>query len=540
MTTAATPHTIAGYRIVEPIGAGATSTVYRAVDADRGIEVALKVLADNHSLVADRRKRFLDEAEMLASVESQAVARLYRSGETDDGRLYMALQLADQGDLRRRVAERAAAGISPVVGDLLALGRQLTEGLDALNSVGIVHRDLAPGNMLITGVGGGFAAGASLLEPAERYVLADLGLAKDLFFASGLTAGGGTRGFAAPEQEQDVTIVDTRADVYGASALLGWVLEHADPELARRLDPVLERGTATDPDDRHATIVEWWEEAEAALLDVPPAGPSPARRLLLAGGLASAALVVVAAAVAVGPDLMPGGGSADEASTTVPDGVADAPADADTDDDTGENAADGSAADEPAPGAAGPSTEPTAVGSSSSAVVADDDGAEPGATTPDDDAGTAASTSTAAAATTTTAATSVPATVTTAPGTSTSAIADIGPRAFVTGPGEEASVNGDLVISGTAVNPAGVAHIELAVKQMDTGLFWHDATGAYETTWVRFVVPVTPIDGESVTWTYTISAADLVAGRHRLRVWARGSAGNGDPLSDIRFVEVEA
>ena len=249
---------IGDFRIIAPIGVGSSATVYRAIAESTGYEVAIKVLAENLSLLPEYRQRFYDEAEMMMSIRSPAVAQIFHVGDTDTGQPYMVLELADRGDLRRRVEELRARGESIDWSDLWALGRHLHEALSSLHHRGIIHRDVSPGNILIQHRSELSALpSANLLEPGERFILSDLGFAKDLEWASGFTAGGGTRGFASPEQLSEVTVVDHRSDIFSASAVIDWTVY--DGPFAKPLDGFLVTGLADDPNRRYQSIDEWYE-----------------------------------------------------------------------------------------------------------------------------------------------------------------------------------------------------------------------------------------------------------------------------------------
>ncbi len=276
-----TKHRIGRFRVIAPIGAGGFSTVYRALDEDNDREVAIKVLAENHSLVPETRRRFVEEFNLRGTVESPFIAKMFEVGETETGQPYMVLELADRGDLRRRVEEfrRSHAVLSQR--DLLTLAQHLTEALSALHDVEIVHRDVSPGNILIRSrpSRGGRPANAptaspessELLEPGERFLLADLGHAKDLFRSSGFTAGGGTQGFAAPEQQDDITVVDHRADIFSATAIIEWAAH--DGPYAETLEPFFDRGLASEPENRFRSMNDWYEALAGALgVEDEPAG----------------------------------------------------------------------------------------------------------------------------------------------------------------------------------------------------------------------------------------------------------------------------
>lgn len=245
------------YRIVTPIGSGGFATVYRSVDERLGSEVALKVLAENHSLVPDYRERFISEAQHLRRVDSYWVASIFDLGETETGQPYMVLELADRGDLETRVNNLWDKGRSLEREDLLVLAETLAHSLSAIHAADLVHRDVTPGNLLVrhNGLRPAPWSGQTLLDRGERLLLSDLGYAKDLRAASGITSGGGTVGFAAPEQTGEMTHVDTRADVYGATAVLKWAAQGSRFEQA--LGEVAAIGLAEDPVNRYEDISTW-------------------------------------------------------------------------------------------------------------------------------------------------------------------------------------------------------------------------------------------------------------------------------------------
>ncbi len=248
---------IGRYRITGPIGSGGFATVYRAIDERLGSEVALKVLAENHSLVPDYRERFISEAQHLRRVDSYWVASIFDLGETETGQPYMVLELADRGDLETRVNNLWDQGRSLDRDDLLVLADTLAHSLAAIHAADLVHRDVTPGNLLVrhNGLRPQPWSGTVLLERGERLLLSDLGYAKDLRAASGITSGGGTAGFAAPEQTGEMTQVDTRADVYGATAVLEWAATGSVFEQA--LADVAKVGKAEKPGDRFEDISTW-------------------------------------------------------------------------------------------------------------------------------------------------------------------------------------------------------------------------------------------------------------------------------------------
>lgn len=282
-----TPERIGRYRVTGVIGAGGFATVLRAEDDRLDDQVALKVLAENHSLDPDVRDRFLSEGRVLRRIDSPHVVRALDLGETDRQQPYLVLELADRGDLATRVDRLRAEGWRPSVDDLLAVTEPLVAALEAVHRAGVVHRDLSPANTLLRStLAPEPGAGTSPLVAAdERLVLADLGLSKDLARSSGLTVAGGTEGFRPPEQRGAPSTVDARADLWSLSALAVWLLAGEAPtdqkrgrQLLRTTDlpagavDVLVRGLADDPKRRQPDVATWSEALRTAL--VPPA-PEP-------------------------------------------------------------------------------------------------------------------------------------------------------------------------------------------------------------------------------------------------------------------------
>jgi hypothetical protein len=274
---------IGSYRVERLLGVGSFATVWLGHDPSLDARVAIKVLAENWSHDLRVRERFLDEARLLWRLDSDRVVRVHALGELDDGRPYLVMAWAGGGSLRDRLAQ---APVSVERGRWLL--REICAGVAVLHDHGIVHRDLTPGNVLLTA------------DP-ERVVIADLGLAKALAVASGLTARAGTPGYMAPEQDDPLSAVDRRADVYGLGRL-GMTLLGVPPvrpgEIPRLRDgvprgiaDVLRRATARRPEDRYRDAAAFGAALDRAIRRPGRAGP------LVRTALAAAAVVLLGAAV---------------------------------------------------------------------------------------------------------------------------------------------------------------------------------------------------------------------------------------------------
>src|SRR4051794_28673748 len=192
---------IGGYRVVEQIGRGGTSVVYRAEHVRLGRQAALKLMTRGLG-EADFRERFLRESKLAASLDHPNIVPVYDAGETGD-LLYIAMACVEGSDLKTLLV---GEGRLPLRRALRIVG-QIASALDAAHARGLVHRDVKPANVL---VGSG-----------DRAYLSDFGVVKELA-SSGTTRTGsfvGTIEYCAPEQIEGKE-VDARADVYALACVL--------------------------------------------------------------------------------------------------------------------------------------------------------------------------------------------------------------------------------------------------------------------------------------------------------------------------------
>nr|WP_246256113.1 protein kinase [Isoptericola halotolerans] len=262
------------------LGAGSFATVHAARDDRLDDDVVVKVLAENHSINPEVRERFIAEGRALRRVRSPHVVAVHDIGESAGQQPFLVLERADRGTLRDRVRRLRSSGWTASVDDVLAVARGLTAAVEAVHRVQIVHRDLSPGNVLLTSAEATTAAPdetphgtapGRVVAQDERLLVADLGMCKDLAVSSGLTVAGGTEGFRPPEQSAGPGRVDTRADLWAMSALMRWLCDGA--ELPDALDDALHRSLAADPTDRHDDAAQWLADVERAL--TPPPVPRP-------------------------------------------------------------------------------------------------------------------------------------------------------------------------------------------------------------------------------------------------------------------------
>jgi serine/threonine-protein kinase len=293
---------VAGFRVDSLIGQGAMGAVYLAEDTTTGRHLALKLLAPGLAEDERFRQRFLRESELAASLDHPHIVPILASGEENEV-LYLAMAYIQGSDLREVLRREAPLEEERALG----LVSQVADALDAAHAAGLVHRDVKPGNVLVS-------------EDDHAYVC-DFGLARHVTSVSSLT---GDRGFVGtidyvpPEQIKGAAI-DGRADVYALGCVLyeclaggrpfdreselAVVYAHLNeppprlsdyrPQLPAAFDEVFATALAKAPSKRYSTCGELAGAARAALQGMSAARRKRGKRRLV---LALAASIVVAAA----------------------------------------------------------------------------------------------------------------------------------------------------------------------------------------------------------------------------------------------------
>jgi hypothetical protein len=277
---------LAGYRIVRPLGRGGMGVVYLAEQLRLGRLVALKIIAPELSADATFRARFERESRVAASIDHPNVVPVYEADEAD-GLLFIAMRYVEGTDLRGLIT--SSGRLEPArAANLVA---QVGSALDVAHARGLVHRDVKPANVLVTGGDG-----------SEHAYLTDFGLTKQVGSqAGGLTVSGqwvGTVDYVAPEQVSGGA-VSARSDVYS----LGCVLHHcvtgtvpyphdsdmaklyahvhgdvpspraAAPDVPDELDRVIRRALAKDPAERFPSAGDLGRAAQAGAARRAPTQP---------------------------------------------------------------------------------------------------------------------------------------------------------------------------------------------------------------------------------------------------------------------------
>ena len=233
---------IGRYSIERRIGAGSFATVWQGHDVDLDVPVAVKVLAENWAGNDDVRNRFLTEARIMRRIHDPRLVQVYDIGTLEDGRPYFVMDYIDGGSLN----ELRKSGLEPI--RALRLCVEACRALEVLHSADIIHRDVTPGNLLLsTGPDG-----------RPRVLIADLGVAKSLIDAVGATMTAGTPSYMAPEQAAGNMPLDRRADIYSLTAVCYAMLTGNAPFPVRSIADILARDPGLQP------------EPVAARLNAPP------------------------------------------------------------------------------------------------------------------------------------------------------------------------------------------------------------------------------------------------------------------------------
>ena len=202
---------IGPYRVEAMIARGGMSSIYRATHTALEREVALKILSGELARDRINRERFMNEWRIAAALHHPNIVDVFDAG-TEEGRLFLAMELVPGGDLGHRILNEGA--LPPQ--EALWILEQMASALDAAHAADLVHRDVKPGNILLDG---------------ERAVLTDFGLSKMLGSQARLTAPGrmvGTAQYLSPEQIRGEEVTQA-ADVYALGCVIYEMLTASSP-----------------------------------------------------------------------------------------------------------------------------------------------------------------------------------------------------------------------------------------------------------------------------------------------------------------------
>ena len=255
------------YRCIRKLANGATTDLYLGESERAGALVVLKVARDRRDerqQPIDAFQRFLQEYEITQRIDSPAVVRLHDLGVSDE-HAWLVMEYFARGDLRKRMRQP----LTPR--QALLIAASIARALAAVHGVGVLHRDLKPGNIM--------------LREDHSVALIDFGLSKDAALSMDITETGtifGTPHYMSPEQGH-AEAIDERSDLYSLGVILFEMLaghkpyraenpmaivykhrKEAIPQLPHAFDvvqPLLEKLLAKLPQDRFASA----QQAAAAL-----------------------------------------------------------------------------------------------------------------------------------------------------------------------------------------------------------------------------------------------------------------------------------
>ncbi|MGL4550784.1 MAG: serine/threonine protein kinase [Gemmataceae bacterium] len=265
---------IGPYQILDRLGEGGISEVLKAWDTARGRVVALKVLRQDLTTNAEVVRQFRQEQQAITRLNHPNIIKTFDAGKVGPWH-YFAMEYVEGMDLERFVRQ-----VGPLPVELACdLGRQAAQGLQHAHGVGLVHRDVKPANLFL--IHPPLSALKKGPDPVIKVI--DWGLAR---FLHGEGDGGGPDGekgrlmgtadYIAPEQIEDASLVDIRADIYSLGGVLFFLLtgqppfrggtlmqkivQHRDapppsvrdvrPDVCEELDELLQRMLAKAPEQR--------------------------------------------------------------------------------------------------------------------------------------------------------------------------------------------------------------------------------------------------------------------------------------------------
>ena len=269
------------YRLLKPLGSGGMADVYLAHDDILDRDVALKVMSSRYASDEEFVERFKREAQSAAALSHPNIVSIFDRGESEDGTYYIAMEYLPGGTLKDRIIQRGALPAHTAA----AVALQMAEALRAAHEHDVIHRDIKPHNILVTGLG--------------DVKVTDFGIARAAA-SSTMTRTGhilGTAHYISPEQAMGEP-VGPASDLYSLGVVLyemltgelpfdadtplgiamkhvnGYVLppKELNPSVPDGINAITLRLLAKNPEDRYASDHELIEDLERVSSGLDPAG----------------------------------------------------------------------------------------------------------------------------------------------------------------------------------------------------------------------------------------------------------------------------
>lgn len=274
---------LGNYRLERSLGRGGMASVYLGRDVKLGRPAAVKVVDAQFRGDPEYTRRFLDEAQIMATWRNENIPQVFYADE-QDGVFFFAMEFIDGPTLAQWLHDHQPAPLAEV----LRIGQAVAAALDYAHARGIIHRDVKPANVMLASDG--------------RVVLTDFGLARNTALI-GEDRAFGTAHYIAPEQARRASDATAQSDIYALGVMLYEMLAGRlpfvgdspaevallhlaeDPPDPRAFNPdlpapaaaVLLKALSKDPPDRYPTASALIQALQSALQPSAPAVPETAQ-----------------------------------------------------------------------------------------------------------------------------------------------------------------------------------------------------------------------------------------------------------------------